>query len=63
MKYARFVENICQEIIEVDPTTIFHPEVAAMFESIADEVQVLWIKNPDGTITAPPEPEGPTGPA
>lgn len=57
MKYARIIENSVQEIfVPQNGFTIeesFHPDVVKLFEEISDDVQLGWIKNPDGTFSAP----------
>jgi hypothetical protein len=57
MKYARVVETIVVEtFIPPEGFTIdqcFTPEVVALFEAVPAEVEVNWIKNPDGTFSPP----------
>lgn len=38
MKHARIINNIAQEVIDFDPAGRFHPDVAALFEPVPDEV-------------------------
>jgi hypothetical protein len=63
MKYARIVSNSVQEVFTPpDGFTIeecFHPDVVKLFEPVPDEVDVGWLKNPDGTFSAPPVVEPP----
>ena len=60
MKYARVVESIVQEVFTPpEGLTIndcFTPQVVALFEPCPEEVEQNWIKEPDGTFAAPPEP-------
>ena len=59
MKTARIQNNVVVEIlVPVEGFTIdqcFHPSVLAQCEEVADEVQVNWIKQEDGSFAAPPE--------
>lgn len=60
MKYARIIGNTVGEVfVPLEGFTIedsFTPEVVAMFEQVPDEVEVGWIKLPNGTIVKKPEP-------
>lgn len=59
MKYARILNNIAQEIIDFDPAGRFHPDVAALFEPVPDEVnQGATLANGVWTpYVAPPVPD------
>lgn len=55
MKYARIVNNIVVEVVDRNPTKIFHPDVAKLFVEVPDEVERRWTYDGE-TFTAPPEP-------
>jgi hypothetical protein len=66
MKYARLFENTVGEVFVplsgVDISECFTAEVCQMFSVIPDNVEVGWIKLPDGSFVAPPDPAPETGP-
>jgi hypothetical protein len=66
MKYARIVENVAVEIFQapegVAIEECFHPDIAAQFVSVSDEVVSNSTLNPDGTWAIYAEPEEPTPP-
>jgi len=57
MKYARFNGTTAIEIFTPPEgfsiNDCFHPDVVAQFEPVADDVQVNWIKQEDGSVIAP----------
>ena len=56
--YARIINDVAVDV-STDPTNQFHPDIAAQFEPVPDEVQAGWIRK-DGQWSAPapaPEPE------
>ena len=60
MKYARVNNSgVVQEVFVAATGSIseyFHPDVAKLFVPVADDVQANWVKNKDGTYSAPPPP-------
>ena len=44
------------DIVEVDPATIFHPDIAANFEVVPDNVDQSYIKDSEGNFVAGTEP-------
>lgn len=66
MKYARVNDKgIVQEVFVAETGTIddyFYVDVAKLFEPVADDVEANWIKNADGTYSAPPPPPPPPSP-
>jgi hypothetical protein len=65
MKYARMNENTVGEIFTpptgIDISECFTEEVVALFISILDNVDIGWIRLPDGSFTPPPTPAIETG--
>lgn len=64
MLYGRFVNNVLIEIFTL-PSGLriedcFHSDVG--FEEIPPNAQLHWIKDENGVLVAPPEPEAPTEP-
>lgn len=65
MKYARVIDNTAQEVIDFNPDGRFHPDVAAKFEPVPDEVNQGATRDESGAWTPyveppyvpPPEPE------
>lgn len=66
MKYARIIDDVAQEVIDFDPAERFHPDVAALFEPVPDEVNQGATRDDRGAWTpyvapapepAPPAPE------
>ena len=56
--FARIINNVAVDV-STDPTNQFHPDIAAQFEPVPDEVQQGWIRK-DGQWSAPapaPQPE------
>ena len=62
MNYANIVNNIAVDVSD-DPATHYHPDIAAQFVEVPDEVQTGWVLGGDGSWSAPvavdpqPEPE------
>lgn len=57
MKHARIIKNIAQEVIDFDPVGRFHPDVAALFEPVPDEVnQGAVLQSGVWTLYVAPEP-------
>jgi hypothetical protein len=57
--FARIINNTAVDV-STDPTNQFHPDIAAQFEPVPDEVQAGWVRNEEGEWEAPtptPEPE------
>lgn len=64
--FARVINDVAVDV-STDPTNQFHPDIAAQFESVPDEVQHGWVRT-DGEWEAPapvpvPEPEPEPEPA
>lgn len=61
---ARILNGVVGEILmPIDGFAIedcFHPQVLAMCVDVADEVQVGWVQQEDGTFAAPVVEETPT---
>ena len=66
MKYGRMFGNIVGEIFVpldgVDISECFTPEVASLFTLVPEEVDVGWLKLPDASFVAPPDPAPETAP-
>ena len=55
--FARVIDNVAVDV-SADPTTSFHPGIAAEFVVVPDNVRAGWIKGTDGEWSAPtPAPE------
>ena len=56
--FARVIDNVAVDV-STDPENSFHPDIAAQFEPVPDNVQFGWVRDSKGTWTAPvaPEPE------
>ena len=56
--FARVINNVAVDVC-ADPANSFHPDIAAQFEPVPDEVQVGWVRT-NGEWSAPeptPQPE------
>ena len=54
--YARIINNVAVDV-SPNPQEEFHPDIAAQFEPVPDEVKQGWIRNEAGEWEAPePEP-------
>lgn len=51
-KYAYVVNNVAQEVVRVDPSSIFNPGYAALFIEVPDEVEAGWLLT-DGEWSPP----------
>lgn len=64
MKYARIFENVALEIFTPQEgftlADSFHPDIAAQFEEVPDEVTPNSTKNPDGSWSIFVQVEEPT---
>jgi len=58
MKYAYIKGDTVVDIVDVDPTGIFRPEYAALFEEVPDAVEMRWTRNAAGEWS-PPSPTVP----
>ena len=56
-KYARIDQRTTIEVVTQNPSTIFHPSVAATFISVPDEVVVGSTVDDDGVWSAPVTPD------
>jgi len=55
--FARVIDNVAVDV-SADPENCFHPDIAAQFVSVPDNVQTGWRKGADGKWNAPaPTPE------
>ena len=54
--FARVINNVAVDV-SVDPINSFHPDIAAQFVSVPNNVQVGWFKDEDGQWSAPVIPE------
>lgn len=52
MNYANIVNNIAVDVSD-DPATHYHPDIAAQFVEVPDEVQQGWVLGDDGAWSAP----------
>ena len=66
MKYARMNENTVGETFTpptgIDISECFTQEVCALFILIPDNVDIGWLRLPDGSFTPPPTPAIETAP-
>lgn len=63
-KHARIISNIAIDVVTGNPAQFFHPDIAAQFVPVSDEVEIGWQRDPDtGAWSAPasvnPQPEPP----
>ena len=55
--FARIINKVAVDVSS-NPAEEFHPDIAAEFQPVPDEVQVGWVRNEDGEWEAPaPSPE------
>ena len=55
--FARIINNVAVDV-STDPENSFHPDIAAEFVAVPDNVRAGWIKGADGKWSAPvPTPE------
>lgn len=55
--FARVINNVAVDV-SADPETSFHPDIAAQFVAVPDNVRSGWMKGADGKWNAPaPTPE------
>ena len=53
-KWAQVNNNgTLTDLTEIDPATIFHPDVAVHFEVVPDECEAHFIKDEEGNFAAP----------
>jgi len=50
--YARIINNVAVDV-STNPQEQFHPDIAAEFEPVPDDVQAGWIRNEAGEWEAP----------
>ena len=57
MKYARIINGAVNDFFEPLPgftiEQCLHPELAAQYEPISSDVEIGYLKNPDGSFSAP----------
>lgn len=46
-KFARIVDNAAVDVVNSNPVGIFHPDIAAEFVTVPDEIQNGWRYNPE----------------
>lgn len=61
MKYAR-IKNDRIVDLATDPASQFHPDLAAEFEAVPDEVERGWVRDEAGDWSSPPPPPPPPAP-
>lgn len=59
-KYARIINSSAVDVTVGDPTELFHPDVAAQFVVVPDQVENGWTKS--GTKWSAPVPAEPVAP-
>lgn len=59
--WARVISNAVVEVVSTDPTTIFHPDVAKLFQVVPDGTKVGATFSA-GVWTNPPTPPAPPAP-
>lgn len=57
--YARIINNVAVDV-STNPQEEFHPDIAAQFEPVPDEVKQGWIRNEAGEWEAPAPTPTPT---
>lgn len=50
--FARIIADVAVDV-SLDPETSFHPDIAAQFVTVPDEVSQGWVRGDDGTWAAP----------
>ncbi|MBY0475368.1 MAG: hypothetical protein K2Q13_09975 [Nitrosomonas sp.] len=60
-KFARLVNNVAIDVVGGNPADYFHPDIAAQFEAVPNEVEAGWIFDDDvwsaGESNSTPEAE------
>lgn len=63
--FARVVDNVAVDV-SADPENCFHPDIAAQFEPVPDNVRFGWVRDNKGiwkaAATPEPQPEKPVYP-
>ena len=64
MKFARAISGVVVDVVTSDPAGVFHPDIAAQFVQVPEDVQPGWLLTEGGDwtpppVVSPPEP-GPT---
>lgn len=54
-KQARIVDDVAVDVVTGDPAEMFHPDIAAQFEPIPDNVETGWRRDPQTGIWSAPE--------
>ena len=53
-KWAQITsDGVLIDLVEIDPATLFHPNIAAAFEVVPDNVDMSYIKDSEGNFNAP----------
>lgn len=42
-KFARLVNNVAVDVVDGDPAEYFHPDIAAQFEQVPNNVEAGWL--------------------
>ncbi|MDP3638686.1 MAG: hypothetical protein Q8R51_14995, partial [Azonexus sp.] len=45
-KQARIVDDVAVDVVTGNPTEMFHPDIAAQFEPVPDNVETGWRHDP-----------------
>ena len=54
--FARIIDSVAVDV-STDPENSFHPDIAAQFVAVPDNVHAGWLKGSDGKWSAPATPE------
>ena len=58
-KQARIVDDVAVDVVSGDPAEMFHPDIAAQFEPIPDNVETGWRRDPQTDAWSAPAPVEP----
>lgn len=59
MKYARIINSAAVDVVDGDPSQLFHPSIASQFVSVPNEVESGWLLNTETEVWSAPEPATP----
>ena len=54
-KQARIVDDVAVDVTTGDPAEMFHPDIATQFESVPNNVEIGWRRDPQTGVWAAPE--------
>ena len=54
-KQARIVDDVAVDVVTGDPAEMFHPDIAAQFDSVSDNVETGWRRDPQTGLWSAPE--------